>query len=67
MSEKTEGSSGFKKKYLYLDKFEKYKEEQNVWRLSTNDKLADLKKRVNTGALWSLVLTLAVLALWFFK
>jgi hypothetical protein len=56
MSNEKDGSSGFKKKkYLYLDKFEKYKEEQNVWGLSTNERLKKLKDRAD-AAIWYILI-----------
>jgi hypothetical protein len=55
MSNEKDGSSGFRKKYLYLDKFEKYKEEQTVWGLSTNDRLKKLKERAD-NAVWYILI-----------
>jgi hypothetical protein len=40
-------SLGSKKKFLYLDKFEKFKEENTVWALSTNERFAKLKDRID--------------------
>jgi hypothetical protein len=51
MSNEKDGNSGFRKKYLYLDKFTTHQEDDRVWKLSTNDRLKKLKDRVD-NTLW---------------
>jgi hypothetical protein len=55
MSNEKDGNSGFRKKYLYLDKFVTHQEEDRVWKLSTAEKLKRLKERAD-NALWLILL-----------
>jgi len=55
MSNEKGESSGFRKKYLYLDKFTTHQEEDRVWKLSTNERLKKLKDRAD-NAVWYILI-----------
>lgn len=55
MSNEKDASSGFRKKYLYLEKFTVHQEDDRVWKLSTNERLSKMKNKMD-NAVWPLII-----------
>ena len=49
MSNEKDGSSSFRRKYLYLEKFTAHQEDDRIWKLSTNERLDKMKKRIDSA------------------
>ena len=61
MSNEKDGSSSFRRKYLYLEKFTAHQEEDRIWKLSTNERLDKMKKRIDS-AITSLIVGIVIAA-----
>jgi hypothetical protein len=59
MSNEKDASSSFRKKYLYLEKFTAHQEDDRVWKLSTNERLDKMKKRID-NAITSLIVGIVI-------
>lgn len=55
MSNEKDGSSSFRRKYLYLEKFTAHQEDDRIWKLSTNERLTKMNKKLDK-AVWSLII-----------
>ena len=61
MSNEKDGSSSFRRKYLYLEKFTAHQEDDRIWKLSTNERLDKMKKRIDS-AITSLIVGIVIAA-----
>lgn len=62
MSQEKESTSNWlKKKYLYLDKFERYVEDDQKWKKNAFEGFKDLKNKVNS-LVWVIILSCCLAA-----